>query len=95
MLTAGDWCIEYLPFHSARQVQTAVGRSLLPSGTDLEQELFRGVHRQHAGVDAVQGDGAQITYHGLLQEIVTSFCFYPNVACCIQVQTVCQPLLLL
>ncbi len=55
---AGEWYVEYLPFLAASQVQaaqTAVGCPALPSGTDMEQELFRGVHRQHTKVDAVQG----------------------------------------
>ncbi|DBA94726.1 TPA: hypothetical protein ACH3X1_002280 [Trebouxia sp. C0004] len=57
-LSAGDWYIEYLPFFSASQVQAAqatIGYSALPSGTDHQQELFRGVHRLHAKIGAVNG----------------------------------------
>lgn len=57
-MSAGEWYIEYLPFFSASQVQAAqakVGCPALPSGTDLQQELFRGVHRQHAKVETVTG----------------------------------------
>lgn len=58
VMSAGEWCIEYLPFFSASQVQAAqarVGCPALPLGTDLQQELFRGVHRQHAKVAMVTG----------------------------------------
>lgn len=56
--TAGDWYIEYLPFFSASQVQAAqatIGYPALPSGTDPQQELFRGVHRLHAKIGAIKG----------------------------------------
>jgi len=57
--TAGDWYIEYLPFFSVSQVQAAqatIGCPALPSGTDHQQELFRGVHRLHAKIGAVKGE---------------------------------------
>ncbi|KAL0050077.1 hypothetical protein WJX82_003987 [Trebouxia sp. C0006] len=60
-LSAGDWYIEYLPFFSASQVQAAqvtIGYPALPSGTDHQQELFRGVHRLHAKIGAVKGSSA-------------------------------------
>ncbi|KAA6429413.1 MAG: hypothetical protein FRX49_00807 [Trebouxia sp. A1-2] len=60
-LPAGDWYIEYLPFFSASQVQAAqatIGYPALPSGTDPQQELFRGVHRLHAKIGAIKGISA-------------------------------------
>lgn len=59
MCLAGNWWVEYLPFFSARQIQNALAEyksaSLLPSGTDYQQELFRGVLRGHVEAGSVQG----------------------------------------
>ncbi|KAL3160838.1 hypothetical protein ABBQ38_009243 [Trebouxia sp. C0009 RCD-2024] len=58
-LPEGNWWVEYLPFFSARQIQNALAEyksaSLLPSGTDYQQELFRGVLRGHVEAGSVQG----------------------------------------
>ena len=58
-LAAGAWFIEYLPFFTAAQVQAAQADTCspaLPSGTDLQNELFRGVQRQHCNVAALHGE---------------------------------------
>ena len=53
----GQWSIEYLPFFTAGQVQAAQenGCAVVPSATNMEQELFRGVSRQHATVEDIKG----------------------------------------
>ena len=56
---AGEWWLEYLPFFSAGQIQACQSGTAcpaLPSGTDHEQELFRGLCRCHTSIASVQGD---------------------------------------
>ncbi|KAL3163011.1 hypothetical protein ABBQ32_009441 [Trebouxia sp. C0010 RCD-2024] len=58
-LPEGSWWVQYLPFFSATQIQNALAESksasLLPSGTDHQQEFFRGLLHGHVEADSVQG----------------------------------------
>ena len=50
--------MEYLPFFSAAQIQGSESGAAclsLPSGTDHDQELFRGLWRRHTSAAAVSG----------------------------------------
>ena len=61
--SAGSWWVEYLPFFTASQLQSALAKSnsasLLPSGTDYQQELFRGLLRCHVEAASVQGEHSE------------------------------------